>query len=324
MSQNPKRLLFWKHINQTITKTPLTPHALKRKLKLSAKVIGILGSGLAVVGLIYVFYQSTSTGALMTCFKPEQSLIQSIEYTTNGVLTKNWILQQTALNKKADIMDISIFDLKNQLEANTQIKKATIERVFPASIRISIQERVPALRVAIQKDRQAKPSIFLISKEGFIYEGACYPDYVLKKLPFADGIRIQKSGKDFELIRGMPVISELLYKAYTYKPHLYANWKIVSLKKFDPDSMQNWSVIKIVTRDDKEITFAADAFMEQLEHLDHILQVVPGHQLAAMKSIDLSLKGEVTVQFLDAASLRTKMYGSRGFNNRNIHTLTER
>ena len=287
-------LISWRTIKQTITRPALTLYALKRQSKYFLKLLSLGVLVLLLIITIYCLKSCTQTRHPLTALRTP---IKSIQFTTNGTLSKDWILKQSDLNQAVDIMDLDIFKLKLALEKIPQVKEALIERAFPSTIKVFLVEYIPIARIAVHKSSDSTPQVIYVSKEGTVFESMHYPPFTVKTLPFLTDIHLKKTLAGFEPIVGMDIVSDLLEKTAKYKPHLYAQFKLISLKKFDPTSHNPWSIIKILTYSQQEWLFATHLFMGQLERLDYVLRTLDTTDKQTIRRIDLSLIEDAVVEF---------------------------
>ncbi len=290
----------WKNITQTTRKDPITPAAIKRRWILILKSIGAVGACIIFGFFIwflwsYIVVKSESVPLINT----EKSL-KNIVFKTDGVLTQRWLQERLEFLKNKSLMQIDIFELKNNLESMGQIKIAIIERKFPDTLKIQVQEYHPAFRLTIplkkQKNGKDQYASYLVSKEGHVYQGANYSQATLKNLPYLTGVKLRKVQGKFLDIPGIQGVSQLLEKAKLQYPKLYSRWKSISLEKFNPDPEAVGSLIIIQTRSWGKIYFASTQFDQQLSRLNYVIQYSDSQQLKFMESIDLTLQDQASLK----------------------------
>ncbi len=295
----------WKSIDQSTRKQPLTPEASKKRWKSILKLIGsflILGlmGTFGYWGYLYFSHQSESLAAVTG-----EEVLQNIIFKTDGVLTHKWLLSKNIIPVNEPLMKVDIFQLKNDLENLGQIKVAHVERKFPDALKIQVQEYQPILRlmVRVQNAPQHKPAhkddkykILLISKEGHVYNGAHYSSETLKHLPYLVDIKLERLVAGWKDIGGMQVVNQLLERARTQYPRLYAQWKSVSLKKFSVENPDILSQIIIETRSWGKIVFKITDFDTQLQRLNYIIRYANDQQLKFIESIDLTLSDQASLK----------------------------
>jgi cell division protein FtsQ len=164
--------------------------------------------------------------------------------------------------------------------------------MFPDKLAVSLQERFPVARVQAQ-DGQGRPKQLFVAKDGVVYDGKNYDMKMVGGLPWLDGIRLVRQGSGFAPIAGMADVAALLTKAQIEAPHLYQNWLVVSLAKLaDRDE------ITVKSQDAAEIIFSRKVdFYKQIAQLDSVLEMAKQQPDAVLRSINLSLAGQVPVKF---------------------------
>lgn len=298
----------WKSIKQTTRLRPLSPIARRRRLMLYTKaaILGIVAA-LWLGGLVWSVRYFRQTGNPLALASAADPLSQ-VYFETDGVLTHGWLSEQLALPRTISLMDIDIFSLQSRLLAHGQVSEVQVERLFPDSLRIRIKEHHPVLRLAIQ-DAVGKRQLMLVSPEGMVYAGKDYPVATLRRLPFLDGVVLNRSGDGFERLRGMETVSQLLREARENHPHLYSQWQIVSCRNFQGDVRATGASIEVTTRNLGKVIFKPGEFEHQLQRLDMIVSYHSEAGLHEVASIDLTMNEPVM------------SFGSRTQGQRGIQTM---
>ena len=180
-----------------------------------------------------------------------------------------------------------------------------MERIFPDTLKITIQEHIPILRLAVRSKNGRGYQGLLVARDGTVYQGRSYLPSTLKNLPYLDGVRLTRSssGVGFVPIPGMETVGVLLAKVRTRLPHFYATWKTVSCKAFDGRPDFPGALIEATTQRIDKIFFATLDFDRQIEHLAYTLEFLESHPGADPEYIDLSLGEQVAIKFPDQARL---------------------
>lgn len=284
----------WRAIDQVASKRSSTPVARRRKLIKILKISCFSFLLLGVLSFVGYGIYGWATKSSKIHFSLFSLPLKGVTFKTDGVLTEEWLNERLKLAKDTTLMELDIFKIKKDLEKEGQVRSAVVERKFPDTLMIRIEEYEPILRVAVKETGEA-PKVLLVSPEGIVYDGKGYPRITLKHLPYLDGIHLHRNSHSFEPIPGMELVAELLKQARLQKPHLYADWKIVSCQRFDQREEAVWSVIKIRTNTLGEIIFRPSQFDDQLDKLDYIFQDATENHLR-IRRVDLSLGNEAIVQ----------------------------
>lgn len=232
--------------------------------------------------------------------------VKSIQLRTNGVIREATIWELIGgEGSTAEPLDkIDIFALKGRLESIGQVRAAIIEKRYPSSLVVELDEYHPVAQIRAMRDGTQTP--LLVSREGVVFQGKDYPNTVVHALPFlnlAPGM-LRVRGDDYEDIPGMETVSELLDVTRVYQPRLYASWRVIDLTRYDPSPSPVLSLITVRTSDRVEITFRPESFAEQLRRLDFILSQAASKSVPPLKAIDLSFSDPV-VTVVDGGSIPT-------------------
>jgi len=126
-----------------------------------------------------------------------------------------------------------------------------------------------------------------------VYDGTNYDMQMVGGLPWLDGIRLVRDGTGFAPIAGMAEVSRLLTTAQIEAPGLYRNWLIVSLAK-----LAERDEITVKAQDVPEIIFSSKVdYYKQIAQLDYVMEKTKERPDAVVRSINLSLAGQVPVKF---------------------------
>lgn len=295
MSKKQQKTSFqdnsWRSIQQSGLRG-VSPQSKKRRFLLRLKNwIYASGVFLVLVALVLSvsFYKKNS---FSTVIAPP---IKHLNILSDGPLTQGQLLSFINLKKDLSIMDVDIFALKRRLETLGQVHTATVERQFPDTLKILVNEYKPIVKV-VTVDQHGKRQGLLVSEEGHVFKAYGYTAKNLKHLPYLTGISLRKSGNSYKTILHMDCLSELLQCAQLESPHLYKYWKSVSLEYCQHGNTTLGSFIQVQTRNIGEIIFAPDRFELQLNRLNSIVSYASKQKLATIERIDLSLEGQAALK----------------------------
>ena len=294
----------WRAIKQKRGKRAVTLTARLRKFKFFARFAGLGATALGAIaiGLLCFYFLKTATDFFHLSGPPKP--LGSVVMHTNGVLDETWLKESFRPNKSTNLMDIDIRGLKKTLESSSQVRSAMIERQFPDVLIVNLSEYQPVAKVAVRGKKKAR--IYLVSKEGVVYEGNNYPRATLEHLPYLDGVELKQTKQGFRPIEGMEIISELLDLSRRRTPELYADWQVISLKNFSGDPARVGATILVRTRSIGEIIFSPQDLQEQLDRLDYIFQYIKDERIRKVKRIDLTLEDQAAVQLAIQTNVRRR------------------
>lgn len=227
------------------------------------------------------------------------SPVKHFEIQTNGVLTHSLLIPFLNLPKNIGIMNVDIFELQKRLESLAQIQEASVERRFPDTIKITLHEYMPIVKI-VAMDELGKRQGLLVSKEGQVFRGFGYSPKKLKTLPYLTGIHLYKMGNSFKNIPNMAFVNDLLLCAKLESPQLFKYWQSVSLEYCQYGNNSLGAFIKVKTKNLGEIIFAPEKFEMQLERLNSIVSYASKEKLATIERIDLSLESQAVVKIFNS------------------------
>jgi hypothetical protein len=280
----------WRDIPQPVVPRAMSREGRWRFAMATLRVAGFVGvcAGLAWgVWLVFVSLDENThtTAPLSVTATP----IKAPELRTDGVLDDAWLAEALALPKQASLTDLDLDKLRTRLLADQQVVSATLTRHFPDRLIVQITERAPVARVTTEAGGQRH--VFLVARDGVVYDGKDYDAGLLATLPWLDGIELVPQKGGFRPLAGMTAVADLLATARLEAEHLYATWSVVSLAHLDADHQ-----IEVRTkRGPCTIYFSTrDGYFRQLGKLNYIwdqLTRIP----EAKATIDLSLGSDVPV-----------------------------
>ncbi len=222
--------------------------------------------------------------------------VKEVVLITDGVLDQKWLVRTLALPKGLTLMQLDLYKLRTQLLASGQVRAATLTRTFPATLTVSLAENSPVARIKAQIGDE-EPRMFLVARDGTIYDGVGFDTEMLETLPWLDGVKLTRAGDRFAPIAGMTTVADLLAKAKLEAEHLYRTWQVVSLSRLATDGeidVRAAGVARIrfdTTRD----------YFRQLARLDSLLDAARAKTDQPIREINLATGTQVPVAFEDPA-----------------------
>jgi cell division septal protein FtsQ len=272
-----------------------SPQARKRRKLKIARLLAVLlvffGLIAAIVWAVVAFKNRKEPIHLATPSKPVEQII----FDTDGVLPPSWLGSVIELRRDTAMMEVDIYGIKQQLEAQGQVKFASVERHFPNALRINLQEHEPVMRMRVM-GKNGQPELRIVSREGTLYHGVGYPQATLHQLPFVVPYHHREGG--VLPLRGIDKVADLLEVTRRTQPNFFKGWKLVSLEHYSGDPELPGQVIEVRTTLVPRIIFGFNtSFEQQLDRLAVIINYVQSRGNPALKRIDLSLSGSAAVQF---------------------------
>ncbi|WP_269523739.1 cell division protein FtsQ/DivIB [Coraliomargarita parva] len=285
----------WRELAGPRRKRINSPQAKKRRREQWFKLFLVLLSALALGGAVTAFVLMREQVEEKIEIKPPSRPIERILFNTNGVLPNTWLSSVIRLQPGTEMMDVDIHALKLQLEKEGQVKMAEVKRVFPSALQISVEERVPVMRLlATLPDGSRRQRI--VARDGVVYDGLGYPRSTLHNLPYI--IPYQKADGQVFPLKGIEHVADLLDQARQDFPALYAGWQVVDLRHFSGDIEMPGQVVEVRSKLVPRVIFGASSdFGQQLDRLQYILSYVQRRGDPSIERIDLSLRDAAAVQF---------------------------
>jgi hypothetical protein len=225
---------------------------------------------------------------------PQSAPVRDLVLVTDGVLDQAWLSRALALPKNTSLVALDLYQLRARVLASGQVRSATLTRNFPATLAVSLSERLPVARLSAQ-DKEAPPRTLLVARDGTVYEGVGYDPRMIETLPWLAGVKLTRANGVFRPIAGMEAVADMLAKAKLEAEHLYGTWRVVALGRLESDGE-----IAVETREGTRIIFGLNEdFFRQLANLDAILDAAHAHPEKLPSEINLAVGAQVPVAFKD-------------------------
>ncbi len=278
----------WKDISQEVKPKAMSSTAWKRLQVGRLKRIGLaLVVAIVAIGALR-FATNVNHGPRLLNTAGKELPVRHVEVVSDGVLGKEWILNQLDLDALGNnLLKIDVASVQQEFEAIPQVKRAQIEKQYPDTLFISIQEREPIARI-VARNASGERLRLLVDGEGVVYEGVHYDSSLINVLPYLDIKGLKKEDGRFLKIEGLDEVGKLLSEAKSIAPHLYRSWKVVSLK----DSPH----IIVRSRTVKEARFEPKNYRRQLAKLDYIIDYNRSRMMGQVAKVDLTLGAQVPVK----------------------------
>ncbi|MGB0408703.1 MAG: cell division protein FtsQ/DivIB [Opitutales bacterium] len=285
----------WRELAGPGKKRVHSPQAKKRRKAKILKVLAALSGLCLVIGLIVWISIGLKGGDEPIQISTPSREISQVIFETDGVLPNRWLGTVIRLEQGTTMMEVDIHEMKQSLEAEPQVVSASVERVFPSALKISVREHEPVLRIAVPGP-SGKAQVRIVARDGSIYQGIGYSKATLSALPFVQPYR--HSDGSYQPMLGIERVAELLTVARRKQPQFYKTWKVISLQHYSGDESMPGEVIEVRSSYVPRIIFgAASDLSQQIDRLKVILDYVKAKGNPAIERIDLSLRGSAAVQF---------------------------
>lgn len=214
----------------------------------------------------------------------ESRPVEVVDLQTNGVLDEVWLQETLDLAPAAGLMELDLYELRERLTASGQVRTAVLVREFPATLKVTLEERSPVVRLQAKLDAP-QPHTFFVAQDGTIYRGHGYATKLVRSLPWLGGVGLRREGDGFVPLAGIDRLADLLSTARGSIPDIFASWRVVSLERLAADGQ-----ILVQSSQVPEIIFGVrEDFYSQIARLDLILDEIRHRTTAPLRSIDLSV-----------------------------------
>ncbi|MDR1907090.1 MAG: FtsQ-type POTRA domain-containing protein [Puniceicoccales bacterium] len=218
-----------------------------------------------------------------------------IKFQTDGALNEAWVRSFLTFPRGMDIMDVDIFAMKRKMEQCLQVKEAHIERHFPDTIKVTLRERVPLLRILVCEG-QVRREMF-VDGEGVVFPCERIAEIDRKMMPFLSGTTLKRIGNDqYEKVEALEKVCELLTLAKTKYWPIYAQMEVISIERLRKKNVP-WSRINVRCHCASAVIFKDSDFDEQLKRLSFILSTQKVRNNLPVERIDLSFGKDAVINF---------------------------
>lgn len=289
----PPAARSWRDIPQDITPRAMSTVGRRRMTMKSVKTIATC---VVLVGLAYGGFEIWRTwraNPLVLAGAGRSEPVRHVRVESDGVLGQDWVEKTLNLPKDVGMMDLDLFALRERLTAGGQVASAVLTREFPDTLEVKLVERSPVLRL---RTRAGHGDVrdFLLARDGTVFLGSGYREELLESLPWLAGMKLVRAGDGFAPLDEIDRVADLLATASSHAPQLYADWRVISLARFEADGqivVQSGQVPEVIfgTRED---------FFTQVARLDLILERVRRRPGEVVRSINLAVgPSQVPVAF---------------------------
>lgn len=215
--------------------------------------------------------------------------VQTIAVSTNGILSDSWICQKLKLPASVDLNEVNVQQLREKFLEESSIAEATIERIYPSTLKVSLIEYIPVFRIRHTDSK----SLSYVAHDGTIFE---YPEGISPKdktIPYLEGVETYRSGEK------VPFIFELNRFYQTVRqthPELVEQWKVFAVDMKDFELTGRLSTVEVRTENVKHILFRTSDIPQQLDELTYLLVEAHQKRMLPLLKIDLTIPNRAYVK----------------------------
>lgn len=288
----------WRQIQQSGRQTR-TPIALRQR-RLAMLKVGLVAM-IVLIAIGSVGYTAHVMHGEFTRNSPlrQEKPLSRIVFESDGVLNGDWLLTHLPFEIGTDIFSLDVHAIKREVERHGQVREASVSIELPDTIVVRVREQIPLLRARVP-DANGGGRTLLISETGVVYEGTLYPADTLRRLPAVTGVRLIAHENGFLPLEGMNVIADLIYLTREVAPHIFADWRWISLERFRPDVFAPGVEIEVRGRFIDTLLLTPYDFEAQLLHLDGVLDAARRRGARGLEMVDLTIPDRAVVRFAQA------------------------
>lgn len=281
----------WRDLNQNVGAPTLSNIARKKYWSRVLRKLGYVSIFTLLVGASYLFSIYYLENREQLELELPSAKLTEVRYDTNGVLDAGWLGKNLGLAEETLMRELDVQSLRQKLLSDPQVKDVLVKKVFPDVLDVEIVEYLPVARIRLMID-SGKLRDFLVAENGYAFSGYGYSDRDVDQLPFLQNFVLEERGMK-TYVRGMSVVSELIFACQLKLPQVYEGWKTIDLGSFDGRPSKPWNFIKVYSDQIDLLVFGSDSFEHQLSRLESILDEVDSNQSGNISSLNLSLEDDI-------------------------------
>ena len=177
----------WRDISQEVKPRAMSRKGRRRQYTSWFKAAGITVLVCALAFGVFHLVHEWETDRAAFADSVNSEPVKDLALRTDGTLTKKWIEQVLALPKGVTLMALDLPALRDRLAVQGQVRTAVVERSFPATLFVTLQERFPVARVQALDGMGLAKQLF-VAMDGTVYDGTNYDQQMVNGLlrPYFD------------------------------------------------------------------------------------------------------------------------------------------
>ncbi|MDR0727808.1 MAG: FtsQ-type POTRA domain-containing protein [Puniceicoccales bacterium] len=217
--------------------------------------------------------------------------VQNIEFSTNGCLDRTWVLKVLQLQKEMELNDVDVQACRTALLRASQVIDVDVERVYPATLRVRIRERVPVFKIRSSDGHK----VYLFDADGYVFEQIGISKEKLSHIPYVLGLGADRIsvGNRIPLIKDLYVFWNL---ARRHAPELVKKWRMAVVDEQAYNLMGHLPFIEVRAEEVRSILFKKGSYEVQLEKLEYILNDARKRHQLPLQRIDLTVPDRAYVK----------------------------
>jgi cell division septal protein FtsQ len=229
--------------------------------------------------------------------------VLNIEVRTDGVLSPERLRANSNVRIGANLIRLDLATVKRDVEMDSAVETASVERVLPHTLRIRVTERAPVAQVnapCVDKSGNFSFAITQLDKKGVAMKPRDPRQCVVPmaelnpQLPVIVGLNAAKLKQGDSIpVEDLPRAQAALDLVCAFSHSPMAG--LVDLKTVD---ISNPAIVVVTTGQGGQITFATDNFDRQLARWRKIFDLGASQQ-RSIASADLAVENNIPVRWLN-------------------------
>ncbi|MDR1457391.1 MAG: FtsQ-type POTRA domain-containing protein [Puniceicoccales bacterium] len=262
------------------------------KWKTFLLVFVAFGIALVVIGVVFCKKSNTFHPSSI----PSANELKRVIFKTNGKITSPWLAHELHIRKGTDLFSLDISSMRERLETISQIRNVLIEKRYPDTLYVKINECVPMLKLIANVDGEKK--LLLVDEEdGRIFSPICYGrEDVLDLLPVNLNLKT-KNKIQFLPQEGISSVRELIAILKGEFLDIFQSIKFLDLRNYDHRQGAIWSTIGLHLKNEIVVVLKPQDFHLQLMKLDYLINEKCQHNLHRVKKITISSPDNAILEY---------------------------
>lgn len=261
--------------------------------RVQAVITGLCKVMLTVSVAAGIFYGAREGLRRFVWENPDYRLTD-IQFTDDGgVLSRDQVLKAAGIKEGQNIFSINLPRARESLLKLSQVEHAELERVLPARIAITINERKPIAWIASRDDEDpsSSPNSFLVDKQGMLMKAKnLLPDY--RHLPVICGVTGMDNLQAGETIDDFAVRAALDLVRLDEDNAVQTRFQVRSI-----DLSKGYCMV-VTDQSRAHVTFGFDRLDWQLDRLGVVLDKVEDSK-RELQTVNLMVQRNVPVTFVE-------------------------
>ncbi|MGC8887105.1 MAG: cell division protein FtsQ/DivIB [Verrucomicrobiia bacterium] len=266
----------------------------------SARLVAFaIGGCFGLLILFVVVWQIANFVKVQFILKNPTYAIRVIDIQTDGVINREQIRRWAGVQTGDNLIALDIAQIRRNLELVPMIKTVSVEKVFPATLRIRVNERVPIAKVMLT-DAPGIESIYTLDEMG----------YVMMPLHFTQLSATQPTNKFLPVIIGVGR-TDLKIGTRVASPQLLSALRLLSAFERSPMAglvniktidISYPGILQAMTDQGSTIIFGIGQFETQLRRWRMVYDY--GRQRGKLiATLDLSVANNVPATWMDISNV---------------------